>query len=372
MVPFATSYTVLLTSAALTLAGNCAYPILLRALLWCSLRIIPEGDKYREWRNTVKFILQYPRRVYTFLFPSSHTAVLAGILILINAFEWTALEVTNRQNPVLTDLPWGIRALDGFFQTVSTRIAGSAVFSISSLSVSLQAIYLAMMFVSAYPIIITMKNSNVYEERSLGIYANDTTDIEKSLSTTTIDHVESVSVSEEHSLAPPREHNTRLSFVKEELQAQLSHDVWAPLIVAIIIMWVEAESIQKDPTTYSAFNILFECVSAYANVGLSTGLVDESFSLCGRFHTVSKLLLCIIMLRGRHRGLPDAIDRSIQLPHEHPGEMEELDHERRLGMKYTEEHALELEEKYESGDFPSFEKLHVDEEVSVTAVATGQ
>ena len=33
-------------------------------------------------------------------------------------------------------------------------------------------------------------------------------------------------------------------------------------------------------------------------------------------HPLSKLIICVVMLRGRHRGLPVAIDRAIMLPSE--------------------------------------------------------
>lgn len=33
-------------------------------------------------------------------------------------------------------------------------------------------------------------------------------------------------------------------------------------------------------------------------------------------HPLSKLVVCVVMLRGRHRALPVAIDRAIMLPHE--------------------------------------------------------
>jgi hypothetical protein len=33
-------------------------------------------------------------------------------------------------------------------------------------------------------------------------------------------------------------------------------------------------------------------------------------------HTLSKLVICLVMLRGRHRSLPVAIDRAIMLPSE--------------------------------------------------------
>jgi len=79
---------------------------------------------------------------------------------------------------------------------------------------------------------------------------------------------------------------------------------------------------------------VFEMVSAYGTVGLSLGiptvcvscllchfvLKDRSsqanYSFSGALYTGSKLLLCVVMLRGRHRGLPMSLDRATMLPHE--------------------------------------------------------
>ena len=43
---------------------------------------------------------------------------------------------------------------------------------------------------------------------------------------------------------------------------------------------------------------------------------QENYSLSGEFHVLSKLIVCAVMLRGRHRGLPVAIDRAVILPFE--------------------------------------------------------
>lgn len=50
------------------------------------------------------------------------------------------------------------------------------------------------------------------------------------------------------------------------------------------------------------------------NVGLSLGHPDVLTSLCGQFTTFGKLVICAMMIRGRHRGLPYALDRAISLP----------------------------------------------------------
>lgn len=52
------------------------------------------------------------------------------------------------------------------------------------------------------------------------------------------------------------------------------------------------------------------------NVGLSLGHPSVMTSLCGQFGVFGKLVICAMMIRGRHRGLPNAIDRAIMLPDE--------------------------------------------------------
>lgn len=39
-------------------------------------------------------------------------------------------------------------------------------------------------------------------------------------------------------------------------------------------------------------------------------------SLSGQFTVFSKLVICAMMIRGRHRGLPYTLDRAIMLPGE--------------------------------------------------------
>jgi hypothetical protein len=61
------------------------------------------------------------------------------------------------------------------------------------------------------------------------------------------------------------------------------------------------------------FSIFFEVVSAYVNAGLSLGHPSNSTSLSGHFTVFSKVVVCAMMIRGRHRGLPYALDRAIPL-----------------------------------------------------------
>lgn len=55
-------------------------------------------------------------------------------------------------------------------------------------------------------------------------------------------------------------------------------------------------------------------VSAFGGVGLSLGLPLNNFSLSGSFSTLGKLVVCVTMVRGRLRGLPNSVDRAVMLP----------------------------------------------------------
>lgn len=202
--------------------------------------------------------------------------------------------------------------------------------SISNLRIGLLILYVIMMYISVYPVVITMRNSNVYEERSLGIYADDPAPPAEESSS----HGSAFATklrrrfshhSAEASAAPVAGTETRGYFVRQQLRSQLSHDTWWIALAVLFITITETASFEAQPAVYSVFNILFEVVSAYGCVGISVGLPDQAYSFCGGWHTLSKLILCAVMIRGRHRGLPVAIDHAVLLPGDHLTRAEEQD-----------------------------------------------
>jgi len=71
-------------------------------------------------------------------------------------------------------------------------------------------------------------------------------------------------------------------------------------------------------------------VSAYGTVGLSLGYPTINASFSAEFSTLSKLIIIAMEIRGRHRGLPYALDRAILLPSEDLHKQEHEDDARRL------------------------------------------
>ncbi|KAI0594794.1 TrkH-domain-containing protein [Biscogniauxia sp. FL1348] len=347
MIPYQSSYFVLIVMGTMILAGNTAYPIFLRLELWCGLKLLNLAtypDDFAEWKETLEYILKYPRRVYTNLFPSRQTWWLLFMLFVLNGSDWVAFEILNLGNTTLEQIPLGSRIIDGLFQALAVRSGGFYVVSIPTLFIGLQVLYVIMMYISVYPVVITMRHSNVYEERSLGVYDDDARNmsgyhLSRPLSGSgTNSKIQSISRVLRHAFAQwngvgaaPNRHyahgseteESRISFISHQIRGQLSHDLWWLVLAVLLIVIIETKHFLEDPVTYSVFNVLFEVVSAYGCVGISIGMPNAAYSFSGGLYPGSKLVLCAVMIRGRHRGLPVALDRAVQLPGEDMHRVEE-------------------------------------------------
>ena len=208
-------------------------------------------------------------------------------------------------DPTVTDIgPPGYRVLDGLFQAVSTRTAGFALVNLANLHPGIQVSYLIMMYISVFPIAISVRRTNVYEEKSLGIWGS--------------------SVEEAEDDKEP-------SYVGAHLRRQLSFDLWYIFLGLFIIAIAEGPRLQNPTdTAFTLFSCLFEIVSAYGTVGLSLGYPNINASFSTEFTVVSKLVVIAMMVRGRHRGLPYALDRAILLPSDSLHRKEDEDASKRL------------------------------------------
>ncbi|KAI7116908.1 hypothetical protein KC337_g16197 [Hortaea werneckii] len=239
MISFRDATWPMLVMSFLAFAGNTCYPILLRCVIWILYQLAPDSAKGGSWRGrrlftgttgqSLRFLLDHPRRCYTLLFPGNVTWILFGILFVLNFVDTLIIILCDLHTPEVTSLAPGPRILAAIFQAASSRHTGTSTFNL----------------------------------------------------------------------------------------AKLSFDLWYIFLGTFIICIIEAGPI-GDPTNYafSVFSILFEVTSAYGNVGLSLGTNSTYTSLSGDFHTLSKLVICAMMIRGRHRGLPYALDRAVMLPGE--------------------------------------------------------
>ncbi|BFZ54597.1 low affinity potassium transporter [Savitreella phatthalungensis] len=286
----------LVIASFLIVIGNTGFPCMLRFVIWLAYKMWPHGSPTSE---ELAFLLDHPRRCFTLLFPSAATWWLFGILVGLNALDLILFIILDLNNPVITDIPAGYRWLVGLFQAFSTRTAGFTAVNLSGLHSAVLVSYMIMMYVSVFPVAISIRRTNVYEERSLGIYTAD----------------------EEQ-----REGQSQ-SFVGTHIRRQLGFDLWYIFLALFIICIIENPEIQDtNLNSFNIFNILFEIISAYGTVGLSLGYPGVDFSFSGVFHTLSKLVVIALEIRGRHRGLPLKLDRAVLLPSDRLIHTEEEDH----------------------------------------------
>jgi potassium uptake Trk family protein len=299
MIPFQNAVFPLLLMTFLIVIGNTGFPCALRFVIWVLSKCVPVGSGLWE---ELQFLLDHPRRCFTLLFPRAATWWLFAILVILNGLDLIFFIILDLNDPVVDVLSPGVRFLDGLFQASSTRTAGFAVVNLAELHPAIQVSYLIMMYISAFPIAISMRRTNVYEEKSLGIYA-----------------------SKEDFAADEKEP----SYVGAHIRKQLQFDLWYVFLGLFIIAIVEGHRLQNaNQYAFTLFAVLFEIVSAYGTVGMSLGYPTINASFSAEFATLSKLVIIAMQIRGRHRGLPYELDRAILLPSESLQEKEQKEAER--------------------------------------------
>ncbi|GAW07737.1 hypothetical protein LENED_009748 [Lentinula edodes] len=298
MVPFQSAYLMVFSLMFVILAGNHALPIFLRLVIWIGSKISKPGS---ESEKAFSFLLDHPRRCFVYLFPSHQTWFLVICLFLFSAIEWAAFEVLDIGLEVWTSLSIGPRIVSGLFQGLAARASGFSIVSVSSLAPATQFLYVVMMYIAIYPVALSIRSTNVYEERSLGVFEAQPEEVEEEPT--------------DFGNLGPRQRVGR--YIGWHLRRQLSIDIWWLVWGVFLIAIIERDNLLNDDLKwFDLFRVLFELVSAFGGIGLSLGIPTENYSFVGAMRPLSKLVVIVIMVRGRHRGLPVAVDRAVMLPEE--------------------------------------------------------
>lgn len=170
MISFQDATFPMLLMSFLAFAGNTLYPCLLRLTIWIMYKVCPEKSFNKE---PLGFLLTHPRRCYTLLFPSKPTWVLFGIIFAMNSLDIILIIVLDLNNPAVNNLAAGPRFVAALFQAASARHTGTASFNLADVSPAVQFSLVVMMYIAIFPIAISVRASNVYEERTLGVYGHE-------------------------------------------------------------------------------------------------------------------------------------------------------------------------------------------------------
>ncbi len=225
MISFRDATWPMLIMTFLAFAANTLYPVFLRLLIWVIWVLAPKGSNFKE---TLGFLLDHPRRCYTLLFPSKPTWILFGIVFLLNFVDVLLIITLDLDNPTVNDLPLGPRILAALFQAASARHTGTSTYNLSAVNPAVQFSLLVMMYIAVLPIAITIRSSNTYEERSLGVYSRT--------------HDDEVDESK------------GASYVLTHVRNQLSFDLWYIFLGTFCICAAEAESIMDPDNRVSSYS----------------------------------------------------------------------------------------------------------------------
>ncbi|THU78970.1 hypothetical protein K435DRAFT_973314 [Dendrothele bispora CBS 962.96] len=222
-------------------------------------------------------------------------------LVAFSAIEWIFFEILNIGLPAYESLSTGARIICGLFQGLAARASGFSIVPIASLAPALQFLYVVMMYIAIYAVAMSIRSTNVYEERSLGVFEPPPEDEDEE--------------PEDFGKCAPRQRVGR--YLGWHLRRQMSIDIWWLVWAVFLIAIIERGNIMnEDLKWFDLFRVLFELVSAFGGIGLSLGLPTDNFSFAGALKPLSKLIIIVIMVRGRHRGLPVAVDKAVMLPNE--------------------------------------------------------
>ncbi|XP_065871458.1 sodium transporter HKT1-like [Euphorbia lathyris] len=248
-----------------TLLGNTLYAPSLRFLIW----VLEKFTKREEFNYMLRNTSRDTGLGYSHLMSSVRCWSIA-----MTAFGFIALQFV-----VFCCLEWNSPLMDGLnayekivavmFEVVNSRHSGESVFDLSAISPAILVIFVVMMYLPSYTAYLPINDEEEVERSGREIRKN--------------------------------------KVVQLLLFSQLSY-----LIIAIVLVCiVEAQKLKKDPLNFNVFNITIEVISAYGNVGFSTGYScerqikaesnckDEWIGFVGKWSNLGKFILIVVMFFGK-------------------------------------------------------------------------
>ncbi|KAH7671670.1 Cation transporter protein [Dioscorea alata] len=256
------------------LAGNTLFPVFLRLILWALKKITR--------REQFSYIMKNSKRVnYSGLMSNKLTACLAMTVISLIVAQLTLYWAMDWNSAVFDGLTSYQKIVNALFMAVNSRHAGEGTLDLSITAPSVLILFIIVMYLpgsTAY-VPFDLKEKDIEEEEE----------------------------EEEEDDKKRKRMSTRKSFVHKYVFSHIT--CLAIFVMAICI--TERKKLSKDPLNFPVLNILLEVVSAYGNVGFSTGyscgrqLVpdktceDKWISLSGKWSDKGKLILVVVLLFGR-------------------------------------------------------------------------
>ncbi|KAG8074739.1 hypothetical protein GUJ93_ZPchr0006g46126 [Zizania palustris] len=273
MAVFSSNKGLLLLLTCQILAGSTLFPVFLRLVIW-SLRSLAKAEE-------TDFMMNNTRAVgFIHLLPNMQTAFLAATEVALAATAVMLLCCLNWGSAVFAGLTSLQKITNALFMAVNARQAGENSIDCSLVAPAALVLFMVMMYTPASTVFFSLSKD---DKQSSPEHSNRT-----------------------------RKGN---SFLKMTALSPLALNV----VVVMLVCITERRSLFTDPLNFSTFNMIFEVISAYGNVGLSTGYscsrmlqlhpeqngtvcYDKPYSFSGWWSDQGKLVLVLVMLYGRLKG----------------------------------------------------------------------
>ncbi|KAJ4842481.1 hypothetical protein Tsubulata_001840 [Turnera subulata] len=246
------------------LLGDTLFPSCLRFSVWFL------GKFFK--RKESNYLLTKTRKVgYFHLLPARHS-----LMLLFTVFGFILIEMI-----MFFAMEWDSMALGGmnpyqkiigvFFQTVNSRHAGETIVDLSAISPAILVLFVFMMYLPPYTSFLPRGD-----------------------------------------VKPPPKLHKKKGNGRKLVDYLLFSPVSYLFIFTMLICVTERQKMKEDPLNFSLFNIVIEVVSAYGNVGFSTGYSCErrlnpngnicnakSYGFSGAWSDGGKMILILVMFYGR-------------------------------------------------------------------------
>ncbi|XP_055822513.1 sodium transporter HKT1-like [Solanum dulcamara] len=248
------------------LFGNTLYPTCLRF----SIRLL--GKLLVSKKREAKYLLKNSREIgHLHLFPRQHSRLLVVTVFGFILVQFILFGVLEWNSSSLNGLSSYQRFVGSLFQVVNARHTGETIVDISTLSPAILVLFIVMMYLPPYTSFIPVKcvvenQEELFEEKQ-----------------------------------------RRGKVVENFILSQLCYLSFFILLICI----TERKRMKDDPLNFNVFNITLEVISAYGNVGFTTGYSCERmvnpdptcknkwYGFVGKWSDQGKIIIIIVMFFGR-------------------------------------------------------------------------
>ncbi|EOA22188.1 hypothetical protein CARUB_v10002759mg [Capsella rubella] len=250
------------------LMGNTLFPCFLVMLIWGLYKITKREEFSYILKNHKKMGYSHLLSVrLCFLLGLTVLGFLTIQLLLFCAFEWSSESLQGMSSYE--------KLVGSLFQVVNSRHSGETIVDLSTLSPAILILFTLMMYLPSYTLFVPLTEQKMIKSEGEDDSGNGKNVIKGGMFV------------------------SQLSFLT---------------ICIFLISITERQKLRRDPLNFNVLNITLEVISAYGNVGFTTGYScerrlhvddggceDAGYGFAGRWSPTGKFVLILVMFYGRFK-----------------------------------------------------------------------